>query len=601
MLYHAGEYWLPGGFLGVDVFFVISGFLITRNLVTQIGAGTFSYTNFYRHRVRRLFPALFAMLVCVSPAAYLILSPVYQAEFGRTLIATALFVSNFAFERLSSYFDEAAALKPLLHTWSLAVEEQFYLLFPPFLVFVRRRANGHFLPAFLVCGAISFILYLWLYDIRSSNAAFFFTPARAFELMVGAALAVKPLPSGSTRQMLAAAGLGMIMACALVPRLSFLDVGTLLACLGAAAIIGAGERGSSYVAALLGLRPFQFIGDRSYALYLWHWPILSLAKNYLLRDLTVPETFAAIAAALLLADLSWRFVEQPALKRTLKGKRGFAAVIASGVAVVLGAALVLGNGFPQRFSPEAQRLFAYRDDFSPWRTRCHDDDAHRVSYEQSCTFGAPRPAPTIAVWADSFGAELAPALGQLMPWHTILQLTYSGCPPALNFNLPGQAGCTTHNSEMLAGLLQDRRVDTIVLFARYSSYPDIWDGFARSVAALSAAGKRVILIYPIPEFLVTAPDATGLLQSRGDDPRLYRIPLTDFESQNAAATAKLDELVARGRLAAVYPRAVFCAGKFCSAYDGRDVLYFDGVHLSMHGARKLAAALKSKLELQTTR
>ena len=179
VLYHAGPAWLPGGFLGVDVFFVISGFLISRILVRDITAGQFSYAGFYGRRVRRLFPALFVMLAGVSVAGLLILSPFSLQEFGKTLIAAATFVSNVMFERLSGYFEESAAFKPLLHTWSLAVEEQFYLFFPVLLVVIWRRMQGRLLSVFLICGAISLALYFWLKGF-SPNAAFFLGPPRAF-------------------------------------------------------------------------------------------------------------------------------------------------------------------------------------------------------------------------------------------------------------------------------------------------------------------------------------------------------------------------------------------------------------------------------------
>ena len=302
----------------------------------------------------------------------------------------------------------------------------------------------------------------------------------------------------------------------------------------------------------------------------------------------------------LLAALSWRFIEQPVLARPLNRGLVTQAIAASLVAVVAGTAFIITNGFPRRFPPQALQLFAQRNDSNPMRERCHDKPHSPVTYSASCRFGTPGRDNAIAVWGDSFGAELAPALGKLLPKRTIMELTSSGCPPAPGYAPTDRPQCASHNQEILSDLVRDRHVRTVILVARYFGYEgDDWSafqsGFTRAITTLKAAGKHVVLVYPIPEFFYSVPDATGLLAARGISPQTYHVSLKQFRSENALAIAELDRLSARYNLPRVFPDRIFCSGDVCPAYDGRHVLYFDSTHVSTHGARKLAAALMKVL------
>jgi hypothetical protein len=452
---------------------------------------------------------------------------------------------------------------------------------------------------FLFLACLSLGSYIWLHDIRSPNAAFFLSVPRAFELMIGAMLAADPLPPLTrrpAREIAGAAGLMVLLLFVTIPGAAFLDVGPLLACLGTAAIIRAGKDGNSRISTLLSLPPLGFIGAISYSLYLWHWPILSLAKNYLLRDLNTVETGAAICLAFAAAILSRRFIEKPALAMHWGAKHMLAAGFASAAAAAVGLILVTGKGFPNRFSDESLRLFAYRVDYSPERDRCHGSLFHDLPFAQSCRFGAEGLRDPIVVWADSFGAELAPALGEAVRSRTTLQVTSSSCPPAPGFNPAGRPDCGRHNRSVLTALLKDKQAKTVILAARYDAYGrQLWPAFEHAVAALSKGGKQVIIIGPIPEFFASAPDVAGLMAARGISPSNYQTGVNDFHTENAIPLRKLRELAARYRLTVVFPERVFCSAHACSAYDGRDVLYFDGHHLDHSGARKLAAAVKPLL------
>ena len=266
-----------GGFIGVDVFFVISGFLISSVILREIETESFSLKEFYRRRIRRILPALMVMMLvtAVVNSYYMLPSQLYAV--AKSLLAATFSLSNFYFLSTSGYFSSNAD-KPLLHTWSLAVEEQFYILFPLFLLFLRRFFPNRFKSAILSVAAVSFVLSVWVVH-KSPTAAFYLPTTRAWELLLGTMLAIDVFPRVETalgRNLLSATGLLAI----LIPGFTytgsvpFPGASALVPCAGAAFIIAAGETGSSIVGRLLSLKPIVFIGLISYSLYLWHWPII---------------------------------------------------------------------------------------------------------------------------------------------------------------------------------------------------------------------------------------------------------------------------------------------------------------------------------------
>lgn len=599
--YHASGNLVPGGFIGVDVFFVISGFLISKIILDGTRAGSFSYSSFYRRRIRRIFPALFFMLSVVSLLAFFILLPPALKEFGKTLAATTLFVSNMEFYRLSGYFEGAAEFKPLLHTWSLAVEEQFYIIFPLVLMATKRWFKGRYLIVVLASAAISLLMSAWLV-MRSPNAAFYLGPTRAFELMMGAILALNVLPQLSNhvaREIVAAAGIGLIVVCVFAFNRNALFPGpsAFLPCLGAAAVIYSGQAGSSATAKALSLPVIRFIGAISYSLYLWHWPILSLARNYYFGDVTPFQTACAVAVAVVMAIFSWRFVERPFRSGERRDKPifGVAAAVMTGV-VMLSAAMFFSSGFPERFSEASKRLFRYSDDFNHRRPQCNSLPGQDISYASNCYYGAPGAQTIVAVWGDSHGSELAAALGEVLgSGRSVMEITSSGCPPALDFSTVEYPNCAAHNRDTLTNLLRDRRVHSVILIAYYSWYLEkgsgFLSGFKKAVAALVAAGKQVIVVYPTPEFSYPAPDALGLMVAHGFPAENFHISLSQYRKENAKVIAELDTVTATFGLPRVATQDVFCGQQYCQAYDGRDVLFFDKHHMSVSGARKLVASI----------
>ncbi|MFV0383536.1 acyltransferase family protein [Paracoccus sp. (in: a-proteobacteria)] len=322
VFFHASVGPFHGGFSGVDIFFVISGYLITSLLVGDIDAGRFSIPDFYERRARRILPALFLVLAASSFFGYRFMYPLELNEFSQSLVATVLFSSNIFFWLKSDYFSTAAELKPLLHTWSLAVEEQYYLFFPP-LLFLIWRGAGRYLRTMSVLGVITLSSFVACMILSGSwaNAAFYLLPLRAWELLTGAICAIILTRKSIRPNSLATAlGLAMIAVALLFARQdSWPSWQTLLPTLGTGLVILFASRDSG-PGRLLATAPMVWVGLISYSLYLWHQPLFAFARLRLMDDLSAGFRLGLVAVAILLAWLTWRLVEQPF---RAKGPAGF--------------------------------------------------------------------------------------------------------------------------------------------------------------------------------------------------------------------------------------------------------------------------------------
>jgi peptidoglycan/LPS O-acetylase OafA/YrhL len=333
-----------GGFVGVDIFFVISGYLITGIIVSELNSGTFSFLRFYERRVRRLLPALYAMTALTAIPSFHYLLTSERAEFFRSIAAVVTFTSNFFFWFQSGYFDHAAVEKPLLHTWSLAVEEQFYLALPIILWGVARTARGRFaLPLILgVLSIVSFAWCVWLMKTGRSADAFFLSPSRAWEFIVGGLVAMPGFPV--LRHPIAqktARGVALVVLA--IPIFSlrqgpgFPGLNALAPCIGAAIFIWGGIGVPSSVRrAYSPFHVVRFFGRISYSLYLWHWPLFTFArfsKSSLVLDAS--DKFALFALTVAISYLSWRLIEQPFRLKSFAPTRRAAFQIAAVSSVVL--------------------------------------------------------------------------------------------------------------------------------------------------------------------------------------------------------------------------------------------------------------------------
>ena len=357
---HAGFSAFSGGYIGVDVFFVISGFLITRIILEQIEKGRFSLYDFYIRRARRILPALYAVLIAVMIAGYFFYLPSDYTILAQSTLSAILFASNIFFWKSSGgYFSASAEEMPLLHIWSLSVEEQFYFVWP-FALILALKLKSNKLQIAITAFILATSFALAEIGIRSGwTSTYFLLPSRAGELLVGALLAswLHTRRPNSTRkglhlELASIAGALMIIIPAfyLSKNSSFPGLNALIPCLGAAIVIGSRAFGETLVSKLLSVRPLVFVGLISYSVYLWHWPLISFIK-YSKTEVTSVLALSLVLASIALGYLSWRFIEQSFRGGATLGKKPFAFVVTTGalITVSLPVTTYLNDGFPSRF------------------------------------------------------------------------------------------------------------------------------------------------------------------------------------------------------------------------------------------------------------
>lgn len=362
VLFHAGNL-LPGGFVGVDSFFVLSGYLITKIILAEHSQGEFSYLSFFERRVRRLFPAMAVLVFVTVLAGYQVLMPLDLKSLCVSALAILCFASNVYFQWTSGYFDTASDLKPLLHTWSLSLEEQFYILFPISMGVMSRISKKVVFSLLLIIALLSFAA-----SVRFSNgyqsACFYLLPTRAWELLTGVLLAYLPVAKRDRRLLSETTSvLGLVLLCYsffyIDSSMAFPGSVAGLPVLGTALIIGSSFfSSSSHIAAALSCLPLRFMGLVSYSLYLWHWPILVYAR-YKYEDLSGNDIAVLVILSVAIATISWWFLEQPIRKKTFLSTRRALFSTAVGLSCVIAAVSIQGQltkGFPERFEQDIELL-----------------------------------------------------------------------------------------------------------------------------------------------------------------------------------------------------------------------------------------------------
>ena len=487
VFHHAGVPFLPGGFTGVDIFFVISGYLIGGQIYAAIRSGSFTYLRFYQRRARRILPAFYAVLLFSFVAALVLLSPAEARLFARDAFAATLSASNISFWRFNNYFDPRSSLRPLLMTWSLGVEEQFYLVIPLLIALLARLRPRLVLPSIVIVCALS--LLLAAHDVGlAPTQAFYRLFDRAWELGIGVALAVfeldsRPLRlSGPLTNFAAFSGLALLLApfFLLTPLTPFPGLAALPSVLGTAILIAFP---ASFVnRRLLALAPLVFIGRVSYSWYLWHWPLLSYLHIATIDTLPIPAALLAITLAFILAVLSWRFIEQPFRRSTTSPApllRRYAAASLALLAVC--AALYFSGGVPQRY-PELATIEA--PTLALAADPCLAASQNKPNLSPAC-YPSPAVAPaqtvapqsTIAIWGDSHAAALAPGLRRLalQRGYGLAEFAKNSCTPLIGAthlipHLPGLVGqCQRFNRATFNLIQSDPRIRIVVLTSCWSA------------------------------------------------------------------------------------------------------------------------------------
>lgn len=628
ILFHAGAQWMPGGFVGVDIFFVISGYLISAIILREVGQGKFTFGAFYERRLRRIIPALLVMVLTTVTAFQFFALPDQAVGAAKSGIAALLSVSNIYFWSETGYFATRADFMPLLHTWSLAVEEQFYLLFPPLLLVVTRlRWNVRW--TLLVGTLLAFAVSLWL-SFNKPSVAYYLLPSRAWELGLGAVLAAGVVPElrgKLLRELAPAAGLVAILFSLLWVRseMPFPGWVALLPCLGTALIIHAGGR-SWLASRVLSARPVVFVGLLSYSLYLWHWPILAGLKVYTARAHLDPAwAAAALPVIFCVSWLSWRYVEQPFRSRLAMPWPRMIQILGGGSAAALAvsAVSIVAMGFPGRLDQPARLALAAANDIDPLRDPC--EDGTRTA---TCKFGPPGSKVSYAIVGDSHAAAIRPAVeasGIMGP--AAGTLFWKPTCPLLDgaeiINLAGQAECTDFKNRMWREIESNRDLRTIILVGRWpyqviGTRPEsggsnrTWlvdedtiepsaeeskrvfvRSLKRTIDRLHELNRVVIIIGSVPEASFDVPHTIAVARQMGR-------PISMGIDRSAAAKrlSEADSLLAK--VASEHPGTrflriwdSFCVKTLCLTERDGVPIYSDENHLSYHGALNVVApALK---------
>lgn len=617
VLFHFGFSTFSGGFVGVDVFFVISGFLITSILFREISAQRFSFVDFWARRARRILPALSVVLLVTLALGWLLLTAKDFSELGRTVRYQSLFISNILFMREDGYFQPASDLKPLLHTWSLAVEEQYYIFFPLLMVVLMRHVRHWRWMLFAVL-LISFGLNIAYID-RKPDFTFFSLPTRAWELLCGAMLAVLPARKHAVRPWLAQSVGAAGLAAVLLAVFTF-DRGTvfpgwaaLLPVLGATALIWSGGQGSTWAGQLLSARVFVWIGLLSYSFYLWHWPVFVYANAISIDGVQRWEAVGWILLALGLAWLSWRFVELPFREKRLPAGRKHVLVgglMAMAVLAVTGSVVRSQEGFPQRLTGKALEYAQARE----WRAgqmKCMLVTKDK-KLDKACLLGGNQEVPaTRLVWGDSHAAALMPAIesGARREGRPVWLYSMSACPPILSDD-PRQR-CKDFNEQTME---QVRRlqIKDVVLASNWSLYVygredgdkkvllNARDNTAQSearmasaiearVAAIRATGAQVWLFKEVPLQRKGAISRLTSLARIGRSAEGLGRPLDEHLARQHFLSGLFDSMSAADPgVHVIDPTPLMCADEVCSIEVNGHSKYKDEDHLSDTGSARLS-------------
>jgi peptidoglycan/LPS O-acetylase OafA/YrhL len=605
-----------GGFVGVDIFFVISGYLITGIIQSETARGEFSFARFYERRVRRLLPALYVMVALTAIPSWHYLLNSERVEFFRSVAAVVTFTSNLFFYFQSGYFDHAAVEKPLLHTWSLAVEEQFYLALPILLWGLSRLARGHriALPAALAALAVaSFALSVVLMRNDGSANAFFMSPPRAWEFLIGglvAAEGVPVLPNTLTQQI--ARGVALLLMAipifSLRPGPGFPGINALLPCIGAAMFIWSGIGVPTQKRARYSYHHVvRFFGQISYSLYLWHWPLFTFArfsKSSLVLDTT--DKIALFALTVAISYLSWRFVEQPFRKRTLAPTRSGAFRMAAASTAVLLVASAAAFGL-SRTASEANRAVAQLDaydnyDYAPLYRAGTCFSPTDGTFGAAC-LGLATDKTNVLLWGDSLAAHYFGGLNRSL--HTsavnIMQATQAACMPTLDAVAQGDASCRGFAAQMEA-FFADHKPDLVVMSGDWLEYsrPPRFDGMIAdirtTVARLGALGIRVVLLGPAVQYRSRLPSMLVRARLRGADARPEDLVLPDIFALDRMMQAALPASETYSYVSVV---DAVCPARQCPlTIEGGVPLSWDHAHLTAEGSAYVMGKVVPRLGLK---
>ena len=649
ILYHLGFSFISGGFIGVDIFFVISGFLITQSIQNDLNSSIFTIRRFYIKRIRRIIPVLFVTTIATMLVAPFILPIEALKEFALSVTSVSLFGSNIFFWQHIDYFSVSAELKPLLHTWSLGIEEQFYIFFPLFMIWTSTWRSKRAFMVTAIFTLLSFALCASPFGASHIQANFFLPITRFWELFMGVLLALflsrktssseseasapnkarlKPsvpnLKNSSESDasapnrarlkdnILALLGLGFIIAPLLLLDYNsiFPGINALYPVVGSALIIYSGHRGESFLVSILSNSIVRYIGLISFSLYLWHWPIIAFAKNMVVGEFSFGLQISILLLTFTLSALSYRFVEKPfrqkrELKEFLKIRNGFTALLILGIGSLL-MFLTL-----KIYYPNTQE---HKD------TNCFKTEATMDSIKE-CTFGDRESNRTFILYGDSHASALYPAFKAFAKDKKMkgIFISLSGCAPLFDIRRDDGVGnasnCTGEYAKNIENFLEHnaKDIDHLYLVARWTMYERgyilngrlqkathfLSDDTTKSTTAKQSAKvlKKALIstVHKINDelkipvtILKNAPTLHGDISKRG----LKNVTREEYLSQLKYTDGIFKGLAESDGVSVLSPIDILCPTEECMMYDGNEPLYRDDNHLNHKGAMMLRPLLK---------
>ncbi|MGD9641763.1 MAG: acyltransferase family protein [Elusimicrobiales bacterium] len=618
ILFHAGVKPFGGGFVGVDVFFVISGYLITSIILGELALGSFTLAGFYDRRLRRILPPLFlVMLVCI-PFAWFWLLPEDLKSFSKSLVSVSLFSSNIQFWSEKGYFDTLAGLKPLLHTWSLGVEEQYYLLFPAFLLLAWRFCRRHIVMLLAVVAVASLAAAQWA-AIYKPAAAFYFLPTRSWELLVGSFIAIylsrarDDMPPTLATQSLGAAGLGLIAfsVLAFTEETPFPGFYAAVPAVGAALVILFGNQ-ATLVGRLLSNRVLVGIGLISYGLYLWHHPVFAFAR---LRTVAEPDGLRAaalVALTFLCAFLSWKYVERPFRNRTKVSRRSVFAFAAAGSLFFCAVGLTgyLLDGFKGRLfaNGRSAQYLEEKIGFNYGLARgCDGHLAGGFTLSADCRTST---EPEILLWGDSYAKHLVQGLQASNPSAKFIQLTMRSCAPVFGVGVATNKSpvsdareCSEFNDGVKKWVLGNKSVKYAVLSGSFAHYLEpknrlLIDGrlapaskeamaaeFEKTLAFLRGRGITPVIFSHLPTNGTTIGRCLAKSEMFGADPDECNFALSETPPAIKRSDVFLKQMGEKTKV--VFFPDWLCPGGLCKTHRAGTFFYMDDLHLSREGSALL--------------
>ncbi|WP_324827109.1 acyltransferase family protein [Qipengyuania zhejiangensis] len=591
VIFHLGATFMPGGYVGVDVFFVISGFLITGILHQEMEAGEYSLLEFYKRRVLRIVPALVALFTGVLVAGAWLLFPVEQVDLGKTVAAAAGFISNIYFMLTADYFSAPAETQPMLHTWSLAVEEQFYIFFPPLLYLVMRYARKRVLAVLLGIVVVSLVASVAITQIKQPFA-FYLIVTRAWELGVGALLAIamrKGVFRWNNNPALAWLGMAMIAAAIFLfdKQTPFPGWAALIPVLGSALLIGCAEGNS--VGKILSSGPAVWIGKISYSFYLWHWPVIVFWKIEYGGEPAPLAAAVLFAISMALGAISTFWVEKPFRSKAMRalpaGRVVLAGLGALSVFVVLGLAMSAKPVSLRSYPAQTVALADYADytakpDYLAQYRRgtCFigNDDGGFASYDRAACITPDADKRNVLLLGDSHAAQYWGALDALLPDANVMQATASGCHPILGDK--GASRCTRMREWVLSDVLDRGGFDAVVIAARWR--PGDAARIGPTLRRLRDKGVNVVLVGPMVEYNGTFPLLLARDAKAGAD-------LSHHLTQGRKAVGT-QMAGAAEQASATYIDMIetICPGGACRTLSSSgEPMHFDYGHLTLSGSR----------------